>query len=193
MPLILTAGPAVEPVSLDETKEHLRIDRPHEDTLIASLILAARLYVERVLDLALITQNWSLFLDEWPDTRGVALPLNPVQAVSAVKTYDGSDQSQIASAEGYFLDRASRPARLLRRNGSVWPVPRRDANGIEIAFTAGFGETGDAVPAPLRQAILLLVAHWYEVREPVLVDQNRLEAPLTVAALMEPYRQARLA
>ena len=46
MPLVLTAGPAVEPVSLAEAKAHMRVDGTAEDTLIGSLILTARLHVE---------------------------------------------------------------------------------------------------------------------------------------------------
>ena len=68
MPLILTAGPSVEPISLAEAKAHCRVDADAEDTLIASLILAARLHIERCLDLALISQSWSLYLDRWPDS-----------------------------------------------------------------------------------------------------------------------------
>ncbi len=71
MPLILTAGPSVEPVSLAEAKAHCRVDGTAEDTLIASLIVAARMHVERALDAALIAQGWSLYLDGWPD-RGCA-------------------------------------------------------------------------------------------------------------------------
>lgn len=192
MPLILTSGPAAEPVTLAEAKEHLRIETPHEDTLVASLILAARLYVERVLDLALITQSWSLYLDAWPPARNVTLPLGPVAGVTAVRVFDWADGATTISPDLYGVDAASQRARLYRKSGIAWPAPGRDVNGIEIAFTAGFGETGAAVPAPLRQAILLLCAHWYEVREPVLLDQNRLEAPLTVAALLQPYRQVAL-
>jgi uncharacterized phiE125 gp8 family phage protein len=192
MPLILTAGPAVEPVTLAEAKAHLRVDSPYEDSLIASLILAARLHVECALNLALITQSWSLYLDCWPKTGQVPIPLGPVSAVSAVRVYNGADQAAIVAPNLYCADMVSRPARLACRTGCAWPIPGREVNGIEIAFEAGFGATGVAVPAPLKQAILLLAAHWYEVREPVLLDAGKLEAPLTVAALLAPYRSARL-
>jgi uncharacterized phiE125 gp8 family phage protein len=192
MPLILTSGPAAEPVTLAETKAHLRVDSPYEDSLIASLILAARLHVERSLGLALITQSWSLYLDCWPENGRVPIPLAPVSSVSAVRVYDNADQAATIAPSLYFADAASRPARLCRRIGCVWPIPGRNVNGVEIAFEAGFGATGSAVPQPLKQAILLLAAHWYEVREPVLVDAGKVEAPLMVPALLAPYREARL-
>ena len=66
MALVMTAAPSVEPISLAEAKAHLRIDASDEDALLTSLITAARMFVERTLSLALVTESWSLYLDGWP-------------------------------------------------------------------------------------------------------------------------------
>jgi uncharacterized phiE125 gp8 family phage protein len=71
-------------------------------------------------------------------------------------------------------------------------MPGRSTNGIEIAFTAGFGLSADDVPMPIRQAVLLLVAHWYEAREPVRFGEDASTVPLTAASLMQPYREMKL-
>ena len=60
-------------------------------------------------------------------------------------------------------------------------------NGIEIDLTAGYGPDGEDVPAPLRMAILQLVAQWHETREPVAFGAVA-EVPASVAALTAPYR-----
>ena len=73
MPLVLTAAPALEPVSVSEAKEYLRIDSAVEDPVVASLILAARLHIEGALDIAMVTQSWSLFLDCWPEDGRVSI------------------------------------------------------------------------------------------------------------------------
>ena len=46
MSLTLVSPPAAEPVTLAEAKSHLKLDTSDEDTLIASLITAARARAE---------------------------------------------------------------------------------------------------------------------------------------------------
>lgn len=192
MPLVLTAGPAVEPVSLAEAKAHLRVDGTAEDTLIASLIVTSRLHVEAGHGLALVTQGWSYFLDCWPPAAALKLPLRPVQAIGAVRLYDEDGATTTVPSSSYLLDGASAPARLVRQGRVAWPKPGRVANGIEIALTVGFGDAAADVPEPIRQAILLLVAHWYEHRSPLEIGAQAEPVPDMVATLLAPYRAPRL-
>jgi len=192
MPLILTAGPSVEPISLAEAKAHCRVDGDLEDTLIASLILAARLHIERSLDVALIGQSWSLYLDRWPDRAHVELPLAPLLSVDAVRLYGPTGSSMTLDPALFEVDAFSRRPRLGRRDGQSWPLPGRGINGIEIAFTAGYGPSPDDVPMPLRLATKLLVAHWHEAREPVLLGESADPVPVSVASLLGPYYAVRL-
>jgi uncharacterized phiE125 gp8 family phage protein len=192
MPLILTSGPAAEPVALAEAKAHLRVDAAAEDMLIASLIVTSRLHVEAAASLALITQSWSYLLDRWPRSPSLRLPLRPVQSIDAVRLYDENDSPTPLDPATYRLDGAGLPPRLVRRGALLWPRPGRTANGIEIAFTAGWGNAAADVPAPLRQAILLLVAHWYEHRSPLEPGAPAAPLPPMVSELITPYRAPRL-
>jgi uncharacterized phiE125 gp8 family phage protein len=192
MALVLTTAPTVEPVTLAEAKAHLRVDGSAEDTLIGSLIITSRLHVEAALGLALITQGWSYFIDAWPAGPQLSLPLRPVQSIAAVKVYAADETVTTLPSDSYVLDGASTPARLVRQGSLAWPKPGRPGNGIEIAFIAGYGSDADSVPAPIRQAILLLVAHWHEHREPVAIGQANASAPSAVSELLFPYRWVRL-
>ena len=193
MPLVLTSGPAVEPVTLAEAKAHLRVDGSAEDTLIASLIVTSRLHVEAAAGLALVTQSWSWYLDAWPRGHALKLPLRPVQSVAAVRLYDETGAATTLDPATYFLDGAAAPPRLVRQRRALpWPQPARIANGIEIAFTAGFGPAPADVPAPIRQAILLLIAHWHEHRSPLEDGAPAEPLPPMVTELLAPYRSVRL-
>jgi uncharacterized phiE125 gp8 family phage protein len=191
MPLVLTAAPEREPVSVSEAKDYLRIDSAVEDPVVASLILAARLHIEGALDIAMMSQSWSLFLDCWPEDGCVPIPLGPLKSVDSVKVYDADDAAQTVSPETYAVDLSSLRPRLVRQAGAVWPQPGRAANAIEIAVTAGYGDAPDQVPQPIRQAVLMLVAHWYQEREPIVFDKPDA-LPHGIADLLKPYRQVRL-
>jgi uncharacterized phiE125 gp8 family phage protein len=192
MTLVMTSGPLAEPVSVAEAKAHMRIDSTAEDALISSLIVTSRLHIEAALGLALLTQTWSYFIDAWPRSREVVLPLKPVQAVSTVRVWAQEGTSQMLSADAYTLDGDGKPPRLVLSRSAAPPAPGRSASGIEIAFSAGYGDTGSDVPAPIRQALLLLVGHWFENREPHRANMSGTEIPHMVSALLAPYRGRRL-
>lgn len=191
MGLVLTAPPAVEPVTVEEAKAHLRIDYEEEDTLLSSLITTSRLHIETALNLALITQKWSWHFNKWPRSSVVELPIRPVQSIEAIRinTEDGGEI--LLSPDEYVLESTIHSARLVSTNGT-WPQPGIPRQGIEIAFLAGFGEAGQAVPSPIRQALLMLVSHWYENREPVVIGEVANRIPDMVSALLMPYRRVRL-
>lgn len=192
MALVMTAAPAVEPISLAEAKAHLRVDTSDEDALLTALIAAARIFVERTLSIALITQSWSLYLDASPRGGVLTLPLNPVQEVTAVNVYGVDDTPAEIDAANYAVDSLSDPARMVLTWNAALLQPARRLNTFEIAFAAGFGDAASDVPAPIRHALKLLVAHWFEHREPVVLNQSPQEVPAMVASLLLPYRRARL-
>lgn len=183
---LLVAGPAVEPVGVDEMRAALRAE-PGEDALVASLVRAARLLVEASARLVLVEQAWRVGLDRWPRDRVLRLPLAPVIAVDAVRVHDGAGFATLP-ADAVALDAGSDPPRLLVAPGA--PDPGRPAAGIEIALRAGFGPAPADVPAPLVQAIRLLAARWFENRGDAL---SEAPMPADVAALVAPYRRLRLA
>ena len=190
MTLILASGPALEPVTLADAKAHLRVDGTDEDALIASLTTAARLTLEAETRRAFISQAWTLVLDSWP-IGDVRLPLAPIQALTGVTLVDEDGAVSPVPAALYYVVFED-TARLVRRRDAVWPMPARYAGGIEIAFTAGYGAAASDVPEALRRAVLLLVAHWFENREPVAFGGAASRIPASVDTLVAPYRLVRL-
>jgi len=60
----LKTPPAIEPVTLEELKDHLRIDSADEDAVLTGLLAAAREWCEGFQNRAYITQTLQLWLDE---------------------------------------------------------------------------------------------------------------------------------
>ena len=192
MALLPTSPPAVEPVTLGEAKAHLRIDGSEEDTLLQSLVQAARVHLELVLARAFITQGWTYLRDAWPVGRELVLPLAPVASVNSVAVIAADGTRATLDPAAYLLDGSGSTPRLVLAGATPLPRPGRAGNGIEIVLVAGHGSTGADVPAPLRHAILLLAAHWYENRQPVEIGLAGEPLPLAIAELIAPYRRRRL-
>lgn len=191
MTAYLLAGPAAEPISLAEAKAHCRIDHDEEDGLLATLIAAARIHVEATTARALLTQSWRLAIDAWPACRQLALPVAPAAALLAVTTYDADGNAHEIDTGQFGLDGAVSPAWLLLPETVAGMPALRQRHGIHIDYSAGFGEEADAVPADLRQAILLLVGYWFENRD-TADPPNGPAGPPALAPLLAPYRRVSL-
>ncbi|MHB1110844.1 MAG: head-tail connector protein [Devosia sp.] len=181
----LLAGPALEPVTLAEAKAFLRVDDGAEDGLIATLITAVRLHIESTTGQALIAQNWRVVLDCWPAERVVRLPVAPLITLTAVTAY-AADGALHAIGLAQFQSEAAPARLLLPRTIDGMPVTR-ERQGIEIDYAAGFGSAAGDVPADLRQALLVLVAFWFEHR-----DTASEAVPSGFDRLVAPYRSVRL-
>ena len=155
----LIVGPGEEPVSLAEAKLHARVDGSDEDALVSALIAAARLHVESLTGRALVTQTWRLVLS---GVGGLVVPLPVVPA-----------QALVAAPEGA----------VLQGDSVLLAAPAPGA--LTLDYTAGYGGAA-AVPADLKQAVLTLVAYWYEHRDSVTT------APLGFERLVASYRRVRL-
>lgn len=66
MPSVILTQPTVEPVTLAEAKQHLRVDVADDDDLISVLIAGARQSAEGICRRALCTQTVKLVLDQFP-------------------------------------------------------------------------------------------------------------------------------
>lgn len=188
IPLVITP-PAREPVTVQEARLFLRLDGEEEDTLLATLITAARLMVEAASGRMLIAQGWRIVLDAWPPGGEIRLPVSPVSGIAAARVYDGAGAARTVGEGALIVDPAGDPP--LVRIAAAVPSPGRTRGAIEIDVEAGYGDEPADVPAPLRQAVLRLVARWFEDRGDVVArDAERL--PRGIAALIAPYRRARL-
>jgi uncharacterized phiE125 gp8 family phage protein len=181
--------PAIEPVSLADAKDFLRILASDEDELLGTLITAARLMVEAACGRMLIDQGWRLVLDRWPAGGELRLPLSPVGRIIAARVYDAAGGAQVVPQASLALIEGTDPP-VITVSGTV-PVPGRDRASIEIDVVAGFGTTRDLVPAPLRQAVLRLACRWFEHRGDV-VSRDATHLPAEIAALVSPFRRLKL-
>lgn len=193
----LVSGPTAEPVTLAETKSHLRetATATAQDALITSLITTAREYGEEETRRAWMKQTWDLSLDNFPSGEGaIEVPKPPLSSVTHVRYLTASDGSLATlSATGYRVDTQSEPGRITPAFDSHWPTPRDVTGAVTVRFVAGYtatdgSGTATAVPKRLKQGVLLSVGAWYEQREELTVGTIVRRTPFAVDALYQQMR-----
>jgi uncharacterized phiE125 gp8 family phage protein len=187
MSLIDLAAPAVEPIDLAYAKTFLRIDGTDEDTLIETLIKTARHRIENMVERTLINRSF-IYRCAVPPDKCLVLPRPPLVSVTRLTLVAENDQAFDIPASDYSVTRRRDPAQLNLKPGKNWTDYLSEFVTLEVEFTAGYGDGPDDVPLPIRQAILLLLAHSYEFRE--LSETPAI--PIMVDALLAPYRLVQL-
>lgn len=184
---VIITEPSIEPVTLAELKEHLRISDDTEDDYLTELIVEARAEIEQASNLTLISQKWRLTIDQWPGGRAdwwdgvkqahintlygpnssadLRLPRYPLISIDSVTVFDEDSNSAVVSVANTFdIDANQRPGRISLKVGATWPIALRANNAIQIDYYAGYGATADDVPAPLKRAIRSMAAYLYSHR-----------------------------
>jgi uncharacterized phiE125 gp8 family phage protein len=173
--LVETSQPTHEPITIAEAKAHLRVDGSDEDGYIAGCILAARHHAEAVTRRALVPREWKQTYNYFP--AEIVLPVTPVQTVDAIKYIDRDGVEQTLASYQQSGER------IVPAFEQHWPETRRVVDAVSVEFTAGY----DDVPADIRAALLLLVAHYFEQRQPTINATVVSVVPMSVDALLSPY------
>lgn len=176
---VLVTAPAILPISLVEAKAHLHVDNTADDTLITALIRAAVGHLDGwtgILGRCLEEQTWQQDFDSFRPC--LHLPLAPVISITGVTV--GGDAVD-TSAYALKVDAGGRSLvefEGVSGSGAVTITYKAGYATIpEVpAVEAGAGDppvppASDAipaqstVPAELKTAILLMVQHFYSLRE----------------------------
>lgn len=185
------------PVSVSDAKRHMRIiGLDGDDEYIDFCIRAATEYVESKTFHTLCPTTYLMTTDQFPfnifnrnipyDHRrnSIMLPRNPVTAVTNFEYTDNDGNTNLIT--DYILSTNIQPARIVPQRGNVFPFA--DYYGLEavrITFTAGYAN--DNYPYLGRQAILLMTAHMYEIREP-LSEKAYAKVPMSIDTLINKLK-----
>jgi uncharacterized phiE125 gp8 family phage protein len=161
--LVRTGAASVAPVSVAEVKLDQRIEHDDDDSLLQGLIAAATEYAQEFVGKALIAQDWALSLRSAGRDGRISLPVTPVSALVSITYFDADNQAQSLNVSDFYLHGGEDWAYIEPVNGS-WPAVYDRLDALTVTFTAGYGAAAEDVPSTIRQAIRLLVGHWYENR-----------------------------
>lgn len=177
----LKTAAASQPISQAEAKLHLKVSVTTDNDLIDDLIASATAWVEEYLDRQLMSATWYLYLDEL--YTKIDLNKCPITAITSIKYYDSDNAEQTLADTYYDEDLASEPSRIWRSYGETYPTTYERPNAVTIEFTAGYA-TAALIPKPIKNAMLLHIAHNYENRG----DEGHRKYPKAITDLLDMYR-----
>lgn len=127
----------------------------------------------------------------------VHLPFPPIQSITSVSYVDQNGVTQTLASSAYALsDRLLSPV-----YGTFWPSGRLQSAAVKIKYVAGYAD--GAVPAPILQAIILMVGRLKSMgRSDIMLKQETVMGvgstqwdtanfgpyDQTIASLLAPYR-----
>jgi len=184
-------APLIEPITLAEVKEHLRIDGTDRDTYMTALITTARQRVEEETRRAFIRQQWTaLITGDLPTCHSVELP-RPRLIGTDTKLLEYRNTAGTWTAYATYSSTANRePAQMwLTDTPSDLDTPDHDEDAVwRMTYWAGYGTTAASVPGPIKHAIMILVAHLHERPEIMATGYNLAALPKSMDWLLDSYK-----
>jgi hypothetical protein len=201
----LVVVPYAEPITLELAKTQCKVelDQTDEDELISGYIIAARRFVEERTGHVLVRRPMTESFAGFPhhghhgqgsgfgsmhhQVRPIELWKTPIVSVGDISYLDDADADQVYSTAMARLGTV--PARIYPASGECWPAASCRGE-VTVPFVAGYDE-GEA-PIELTQAMLMLIASWYKIREAVDVGNRVATIPLGVEHLCDSVRLPRI-
>jgi uncharacterized phiE125 gp8 family phage protein len=190
---IVKVPPEGHPLSVADAKRQLRIedDDTTQDDHVATLIAAAHRKVENELGYPILRQTRTTHLFGFP-CGPIWLGGGKGLSVGAVRYVDAAGLPQVLPTTDYIVDAVSRPATLCAAPTKTWPATQSRPGAVEIDWTAGAAKAAD-VDEDLIHAMKLLVGHWDQNREAVVIGTTTAEIAKSVDWLLEDHRIVRFA
>lgn len=202
---ITQTTPAREPLFVDDVRNYLRLDDDIEETLIISLITAARQWAENYTGRVFITRTVNQFHDSYhypntyipegfytgidrnlPDTF-IDLALSPIVSFTHVKAINDAGTETTWASSNYYVDTVRDVPRLVLRDGGSFPSDLRSANGLKLVYDAGYGTSPINIPDAVRMAMMQYCSFMFEHRG----DFERFpppQPPKLLTQLLTPFQ-----
>jgi hypothetical protein len=203
--LRVVTQPASEPVTIDQLRQHCRIDSTNDDALLAVYITAARSIAEQYCNRAFITQTlqWTManastppggwpFVPSgpifvlplwfnWADVGGcwLELPRAPTQSIVSVSTgMWGATDTALVADQDFTTDVEMQPGRIRMTNQAT-----NAQDHVVVQYVAGYGDTAASVPPQICLGIMWIAAFLYENR-----GDTEAAMPKGAERILSPFR-----
>ena len=163
-------------IDLEEAKEHLHVDFDDDDAYIISLI-------DLVEELVLV------------EIQGEKIGEGTVATTAAAVAVVGTETNFLDYSVGDTIivkdvDLGTEVTKTIATITSDTALTVTAAFALTVSNLTYVIHTGVSTPIPrgLKQAMLLMLGHFYTVREPILIGVNAMKIPYGYEFLVSPYK-----
>lgn len=185
------------PVPIEDIREHCRAPaNGDDDNLLRRYAGAAISFIETQTSRVMVPTTFEERFSCW--SVPIRLGRTPVRDVISVSYLDHEGTLQTVSGTDYRWDRTPEGAAVNFIQGYSFPSLASDREGVvRIEYEAGTdveGTSGSGLDPDLvsnneaTQAMLFLLSHWYETREPVNMGNIVTGIPFTAESLLSHLR-----
>ena len=177
----------------DQFRDHLRLGTglgpvTEPDAALDWALRAAMAAIEARTGKILIEREFQWTVTRWGGVAEATIPCAPVSAISEVRLV-AREGTVTLLTPGRIGLRPHGASPAVTAQGATLPVIPMGGYA-QLGLVAGYGPDWSDIPGDLRQAVLLLAAHFHDYRHDVSVGQSSL--PYSVNALLQPYQPMRL-
>lgn len=173
-----------EPITVAAAKAHCRVLHDDEDSAFTHLIAAARETVEKDTDIVIVERRITIPFDRFANPL-VLRKAWPIAATANLAIDYTNLAGAAATVTGAQLFSMVWPAQVIPAIGTSFPQAILQPESVRVGVNCGYAE--GTVPFDLVQAMLMLIGHWYDNRETVIVGTISGEIALAYNHLIAPH------
>ena len=184
-----SVAPTTLALTLAEAKRHLNVSSTADDMLITDHIKAATKMLEDRTQRCFVNQTWICKADNFYDKRYIKCrrfypPRSPLNSSGMTLSYiDTNGTTTTLPSSDYVVSTGDQPGFVAEAYNATFPSVLPQPNAVTLTYIAGHSTSAANVPAHIKQAIRMVVGHWYRNREAAGSDVSR-EVALGVDALL---------
>ena len=180
----------IKALTVAEAKAHLNVTHTEDDSLISDYIDAATKVIEDRCQRCFVEQTRKLVMTGFADKRYVHdrvifPPRGPLSSVTSIIYASATNVSTTLASSDYIVSSHESPGRISEGYGATWPATYGVADDVTVTYLVGSSTSTAGVPANVKQALAMLVAHWYRNRESALIGTVSNEIEWGLNALLE--------
>lgn len=163
------------PISIADAKAHLRVTHSSEDRLIETYLRAACRIIEEYNQITLLPATVTQLFDRVPTDGYIDLSY-PATKLMSISYNTTETPTSFSSISGAIIETGFNRPRIFAPEG--WPTGWQ----VEAVYECGYADS-DAIPNPLKVAVLLTLSDLYENR-----TDSVKTLPTAAELISRPYR-----